>query len=599
MICVLVSVVFVSCSVQEYFINDNSKARMITIGMDYENSVAAPTLTGTVDDAYEMAAAVKSIMNGKNIDFEAEYLVQEGFDYLFEVHYTEQVGYDYLLSVRCSSEVTAEAESPADSDSSDETTTTVTPTEDSTEATTEEPTGDSTGDSTGEADSSEDDSADADTTAKSDEEKIVAILVSAGTKVKNIIKYDEAYMEDGVKVADKLYYAQVYTKNDVENLITEIKTACPKAISEYQHSTDTIKEGFEEMASGSDATVSHISTYRETGEYVIRVQVNSKANAESYKTELEDIYSPSVSCRYHSLRDGSSYPSKANIIKAIKNASDLNESDLLVVYYSGHGETANVIPDSELRSILGPYVQNNKLTIDQYDTLMNLDMKSESEILGMMYLMGIAESVRTEIYNECQAYLLVNTHMQGSLVTAPVADYEYFDFLDMEYVYTLLSDLKCKVVFIVDACYSGFASASSFSGVSLKDSLESFMQSKDYPNVVVMAASTQAQTSKVSSVMTEDKVLRRHSAFTIKFFEVFNWVHSTKDMTYISVPYYTVNSDGTLNETTDVRGVEGYMSSLPARATVGQLFQRITADWAMVDQTPQKAESGYEICLIP
>ena len=459
LLCMLI--IAVSCDVSHfggYFYTDGAKARMVTIGMDYQNSVAAPTLYGTVDDAYEMSAAIKRIMEGKNIEIEMEYLIQEG--------------YDILVEVRCSYPINNK------------------------------------------------------TTA----EKISALISSV--------------------------------------------TPAPSSVSTYYASDETC---------------------------IVRAFLDSSTTAETLKTSIKAAYPYYVSIQYVSVRNTASYPSKANIVKVIENAKSLNETDLLIMYYTGHGETYNVIPNNDLITILAPYVSDGTLSTLQYNYIMNLEIKDETEISNALYSFSTALSdiIRSEILIACKSYLAKHTNPKGALITAPYYSWEYYDLFDMERVFSLLSELKCKVVFIIDACYSGFASSLSFSGVTMGKAFSTFMQPVDYPNVVVMSASSPSETSKVSAVKTEEGDIQRHSMFTIKLLEEFNWKHSNKKLSYLNVPFYAINPDGTLSDGSEIKAVEGYVSHLPQRATVSQIFNSIMATWQGIKQTPQKNESGYEICLIP
>ena len=62
LVCLLFSVVVISAS--------PDRVRMISIGLDYANSPAADEmmLYGTVGDAYQMAAAVKNVMEAKGVE---------------------------------------------------------------------------------------------------------------------------------------------------------------------------------------------------------------------------------------------------------------------------------------------------------------------------------------------------------------------------------------------------------------------------------------------------------------------------------------------------------------------------------------------------
>ena len=83
----IVAVIFLSsCSMN--ILQPKGSAEMIVIGMDYMNSTAAPSLTGTINDAREMGAAFKMIMDEKGVPFEIKWLVQEGYDVQMEVSVT-------------------------------------------------------------------------------------------------------------------------------------------------------------------------------------------------------------------------------------------------------------------------------------------------------------------------------------------------------------------------------------------------------------------------------------------------------------------------------------------------------------------------------
>lgn len=61
------------------------KIHIIAIGLDYQNTDYAPTLEGTVDDSYEMVAALTSIYEKKGYSVDTTFLVQESYDILFNI----------------------------------------------------------------------------------------------------------------------------------------------------------------------------------------------------------------------------------------------------------------------------------------------------------------------------------------------------------------------------------------------------------------------------------------------------------------------------------------------------------------------------------
>lgn len=332
----------------------------------------------------------------------------------------------------------------------------------------------------------------------------------------------------------------------------------------------------------------------------VRAFVESETLAASLKSSLEEEYGSHIKVSYASTRDSSHYPSRQNIMKGIQNAADLEETDLFIVYYTGHGISVNVIPDDDYAAVLAPYMANGSITTDQYNTLMNIEIKNDTQVLAALSKMDIDDEVYSEICSKFSAYLKKHTNLKGALITAPYYSWEYYDLLDMEAVYRELSKLKCKVVLIVDACYSGFANAGTFAGISVSESFSTFMQSVSYPNVVVLSASAKDETSKISVALTEEKDTQRHSMFTIKLLTQLGWKHSAVRTTYLSVPAATISEDGKIIDTeSEVREIEGYLSKVPRRMTATELFDRAMGTWSGIEQTPERNTSGYEICIVP
>lgn len=106
LIVILVSILLYSCSMESMMPRKGS-VKMVVIGMDYENSIGAPPLSGTINDAREMAAAYKTLIDSKGIPFSLTWLVQEGYDVQMEIDITsisslEAVIEDILLYVTSS-----------------------------------------------------------------------------------------------------------------------------------------------------------------------------------------------------------------------------------------------------------------------------------------------------------------------------------------------------------------------------------------------------------------------------------------------------------------------------------------------------------------
>lgn len=455
------TLLFSSCDVSEFIKNDDAKARMVVIGMDYQNNEIAPSLTGVINDVYEISAAFKEVYGKKNIDLDIHYLVQEGFDVLVEI---------------------------------------------------------------------------------------------------------------------KCYAAS----NDCLNVMVE-------EIKEYVSSlapTPTDVTGY----------------YDSTEGFIIRFFVNSTETAENIKQDLSNIYAETnknVEIKYASTQKASSYPTNENIIKAIENAKTLRSNDLYIMYYTGHGEVFKTISDEKLRKILTPFLNDGSITDEVYNATLELEIKDETNIYGFLAVKHVDSSVVNSISLLVKEEIEKEPVLKGALITA-CTDQVYYDLFDMERLYSLLSELPCKVILIIDACYSGFASLKGYEGMSFADSLKSFMvNSPTLPNVAVISASSKDETSKVTVIKTQEDEFQRHSAFTLKVLDGFNWIHTSQRKTYLRVPYFKIGSDGSLEETTTIREIDGYVSSAPQRITINKFFDSIQSKWDGIDQHPQRNNSGYEICIIP
>ena len=383
-----------------------------------------------------------------------------------------------------------------------------------------------------------------------------------------------------------------YLVQEGHEILLEVK--CLQYITATAKRVATILEDTAPTPSGIE------KYYNSDGECVVRAFVDSEKTAVNVKTALETELKNAVSIQYASIRSSSHYPSSSNILKAVQNAAALNENELFIVYYTGHGISFNSIPDSDFESIIRKYLDDGSLTQNQFDTLNSLTIKSAAEINMVLDKLAVQEEPYNNIVLDCNAYLKKHTNLKGAFITAPYYDWEYYGLLEMETLYNELCKLKCKVVLIVDACYSGFTNAGTFGGITLLESFGAFMQSEDYPNVVALCASAKTETSKIAAVLTEENDIQRHSMFTKEILSELGWKHSTNFKTYISIPRATINADGSLAENeTYLRAIDGYLNKIPSRITATELFDNVMSDWQGVEQTPERNTSGYEICIVP
>lgn len=458
-ICILCAL-FASCSIEGYFKKDDAKARLIVIGMDYHNSLAAPELDGTIDDAYEMAAAFKNVMSEKNVELDIHYLIQEG--------------YDILVEARCSSLFNLQA----------------------------------------------------------------------------LIDY-------------------------ARNIFEGLNPACTGLSGSYDS---------------------------ETG-FTFRAYVDSIATADDIKNALETAYPASsddvISVRYSSITELSTYPSYKSIMEAIRKSSDLRANDLLVLYYTGHGETYKVISSSVLEEGLNRLYDDGLIARWQKDSLLNIPVKSDIPLQLEMSKLGFSAEATAAVAALISEEMLKSTESNGALITAKCNEDPIYGILEMKSLYKEMLKLDCKCVLIIDACYSGFASEQGFSKLDIGDAFASFLHSPSLPNVEALSASSPTETSKVTVAKTEEGTYQHHSAFTIAILKKLGWKHSTARCVYLRVPEYGLSDDGKIEEYSLIRNVYGYTSSIPSRMTASGLFDSVMTNWTGNQQTPQRNENGYEIVLIP
>ena len=456
---ICISALLFSCDISGFTKNDDAKAVMLSVGMDYQNNEVAPQLSGVINDVYEMSAAFKEVYGRKNVPIDIKYLVQEG--------------YDILVQVRC---------------------------------------------------------------------------VAIESELNSIIE-------------------------NVRNYVESLQPVPTNLTGQYD-----AEEGF-----------------------VVRFYTDSIESAENIKETLENKYTGKVYVNFSSIINSSSYPSKENIISAINSAKSLRSNDLFIMYYTGHGEIYKTLSDSNLERVLTPYIESGAITQDVYNNaLLSLEIKDETSIFNALMTNNVETATVEDIYRKVKTEIDKNSVNKGALITAKTEE-EYYGLLDMERLYAILETLECKVILIIDACYSGFASEEGFEGISLSSSLKSFMHSPTLPNVCALSASSPDETSKVTVVRTLEGELQRHSAFTIDVLEGLGWQHSTAKQTYLRVPSFSLNENGEVEETTEIRSVEGFIGSTPSRITADDFFDNIKKDFNEKgnNQTPQRNNSGYLICIIP
>lgn len=450
----LISILLTSCNVENMFPRKGS-VKMIVIGMDYNNSTGASDLSGTINDAREMAAAYKTLIDSKGIPFSLTWLVQEGYDIQIEVDITSVSSLDaviedillYITTTECSS-------------------------------------------------------------------------------------------------------SEVYKSGEYD--------ACVKAFVKNEEVANDIKQTLESRYPGSPAL---------------------------------------VSVKSMSLRDKPDYPSKENIIKTIKELK-VSSDDLVFVYYTGHGALFDTIDEATLKSLLKKYSNIGIINNQIEQKILDLEMYTEELICSVVDDEGISGEDYISFRRDLRNIFQGSSIKEGALITAPTDKDPLYGRLKMTDLYDILSSIPCNVIVITDACYSGLMSEYTFSDISIKDSIISFMNNKLWPNIAALSASTKDETSKITVVRTNEGEYQRHSMFTIGVLEELEWIHTEKKYTYLQVPAYSITETGYETSSKTI-AVPGYLRSIMARQTAEDFFCELMERWETKVQTPQTNNTVCNIYIIP
>lgn len=335
----------------------------------------------------------------------------------------------------------------------------------------------------------------------------------------------------------------------------------------------------------------------------IVVKVPSVDVARSLMNYFSEKYpgSPAlVTSRYMSLRDMPDYPSKENIEKTLSEMS-VTKDDLLIVYYTGHGEIYNVAPKAQLYELLKKHSENGTFGEDLIQEVMTtVDMYTEENVCSVLADAGVGGSGYNAFRSDLNKLILQSQLTDGALITAPTEKDYYYGIFRMKRFYDILSQMDCSVVTITDACYSGFMAQDSYFGNSVGDALRSFMSVPDWPNVASLSASTSAETSKVTVARNEEGTFQRHSMFTIEVLRQLGWAHTDLKHTYMTVPFYSFDDAGKAVSEERVIEVPGYQKTIPGRISASDFFDAIMNEWINSgSQTPQNNTTVKEIYLVP
>ena len=296
---------------------------------------------------------------------------------------------------------------------------------------------------------------------------------------------------------------------------------------------------------------------------------------------------------FFDIKDTPTYPSADNILSQILLCSDLDYDDLLIVYYSGHGGSENAFTVLDMEALLQPFVDDGRLTEREKNAVLDLDVIIYSTVVDRLISLDVDTDTIYEV-GEAMDDSSEN-YKTGVLATAYTAENYYSDCssLEMYMVFAALSYLKCDSVLILDACYSGYAA----------DNLSEYIDEADYGhavNVAVMSASSMDEESEEYAVENEDGEYESHGAFTLQVLYHLGWELSSTETTTLMVPFYTIDSYGSVTDIGIEKDVNGYTYFIPERQTASEFFSSVMEDWDASDgQHPQSGESNYILYFIP
>ena len=160
------------------------------------------------------------------------------------------------------------------------------------------------------------------------------------------------------------------------------------------------------------------------------------------------------------------YPSAEKILRVIKDI-DAKPDDLLIFFYSGHGDVH----------------------------------RDDNNVIQSAFLATakVGEDGDRSLYTE----------------------------LDMDTLYETLEALPCPAVAIIDACYSG-GTADNYKEPDFGESFTSMITGADLRGTAVIAASQPDELSYVSTVGTEEGTREPHSMLTISILRELGWSHTDK-----------------------------------------------------------------------
>lgn len=328
--------------------------------------------------------------------------------------------------------------------------------------------------------------------------------------------------------------------------------------------------------------------------YLIRDRIADAGTLDALYDEIAsfDAGDGSVDFDFFDIKDTPLYPSADNILTQILLSSDLDYDDLLVVYYSGHGGSEDAFTRFSMGELLKPYVEDGRITAEQRDAVLKLDVIITDCVMDTLIRLDVDEETILDIAEKMDNS--TDTYKTGVLATAYTYDNYYADCtsLEMYMLYVTLSFLKCDSVLILDSCYSGFAA----------DNLIEYLDASEYDhavNIEVMSASTKEETSEEYGVELDNGDYDDHGAFTLAVLSKLGWELSAEKTTTITVPFYTIDSDGSVVDIGIDREVNGYTAFIPSRQTASEFFASVIADWDAEAQHPVAGESEYLLYFIP
>lgn len=150
--------------------------------------------------------------------------------------------------------------------------------------------------------------------------------------------------------------------------------------------------------------------------------------------------------------------------------------------------------------------------------------------------------------------------------------------LYMNEIFDALNSKGCRCVVFLDCCYAGAMAENTTRDRGFGEAIKEISTSPENNRVCVISSCQSDQLSMLASVFTIEGDGEHHSLFTLSLLRVLGWKHSS-----------SVSTDD----------VCGFLSSVPKKMSVYELFDLISDSWNSQTQNPVINRTEVPVLIIP